>query len=67
MKKTICDSISDLDYRFEGQMLNGIVNCLASQHGRFNEAVMTLGAASSSLASDPLNSELHERAMHGPA
>jgi hemerythrin-like domain-containing protein len=64
MKKTICDSIYDLDSRFEGQMINGIINCLALQHGRFNEAVMTLGAASSSLAYDPLNNELHERAMH---
>jgi hemerythrin-like domain-containing protein len=64
MKKTICDSILDLDSRFEGHMINGIVNCLALQHGRFNEAVMTLGAASSSLSYDPLNSELHERAMH---
>jgi hemerythrin-like domain-containing protein len=45
-------------------MINGIINCLALQHGRFNEAVMTLGAASSSLAYDPLNNELHERAMH---
>jgi hemerythrin-like domain-containing protein len=45
-------------------MINGIINCLAFQHGRFNEAVMTLGAASSSLSYDPLNSELHERAMH---
>jgi hemerythrin-like domain-containing protein len=64
MKKTICDSISDLDSRFEGQMINGIVNCLALEHGRFNEAVMTLGAASASLSYDPLNSELYERAMH---
>ena len=64
MKKTICDSIYDLDSRFEGQMINGIINCLALQHARFNEAVMTLGAASSSLAYDPLNNELHERAMH---
>jgi hemerythrin-like domain-containing protein len=63
MKKTICDSISDLDSHFEGQMINGIVNCLALQHGRFNEAVMTLGAASASLSADPLNSELYERAM----
>jgi hemerythrin-like domain-containing protein len=64
LKKTICDSIYDLDSRFEGQMINGIINCLAQQHGQFNEAVMTLGAASSSLAYDPLNNELHERAMH---
>ena len=64
MKKTTCDSILELNSRFEGQMINEIVNCLALQHGRFNEAVMTLGAASSSLAYDPLNSELHERTMH---
>jgi hypothetical protein len=64
MEKTICDSIRDLDSRFEGQMINGIVNCLALQHGRFNEAVMTLGATSSSLSYDPLNSELYQRAWH---
>jgi hypothetical protein len=64
MEKTICDSIRDLDSRFEGQMINGIVNCLALQHGRLNEAVMTLGVASSSLSYDPLNSELYERAWH---
>jgi hypothetical protein len=45
-------------------MINGIVNCFALQHGRFNEAVMTLGAASSSLSYDPLTSELYERAWH---
>jgi hypothetical protein len=64
MKKTTCDSILELNSRFEGQMINEIVNCLALQHGRFNEAVMTLGAASSSLSYDPLNSELYERAWH---
>jgi hemerythrin-like domain-containing protein len=64
MKKTICDSISDLDSHFEGQMINGIVNCLAFQHGRFDEALMTLGAASASLSADPLNGELYERATN---
>ena len=62
MKKTSCDSIFDVDSNFEGQMINAIVNCLALEHGRFNEALMTLGAASASLSADPLNSELYERA-----
>jgi hemerythrin-like domain-containing protein len=44
-------------------MINRIVNCLALEHGRFNEALMTLGAASASLSADPLKSELYERAM----
>ena len=43
-------------------MINAIVNCLALDHGRFDEALVTLGAASASLASDPLNRELYERA-----
>jgi len=63
MKTTICDSIYELDSRFEGQIINGMINCLALQHERFDKAVMTLGAISSSLAYDPLNSELHELAM----
>jgi hemerythrin-like domain-containing protein len=62
MKKTPCDSIPESDSNFEGQMINAIVNCLALEHGRFNEALMALGVASASLASDPLNSKLYDRA-----
>ena len=46
-------------------MINGVINCLAVQHGRFSGGIDDRWAqASSSLAYDPLNSELHERAMH---
>src|ERR1700692_2834646 len=62
MKKTPCDTIFASESNFEGQMINTIVNCLALEHRRFNDALMTLGAASASLASDPLNSKFHERA-----
>jgi hypothetical protein len=62
MRKTLYDAICERDPNFEGQMINAIVNCLALKHGRFSDGLMTLGAASASLASDPLNSELHERA-----
>jgi hypothetical protein len=62
MKKTACDEIFAADSNFEGRMINGMVNCLALEHGRFNEPLMALGAASASLASDSLNSKLYERA-----
>jgi hemerythrin-like domain-containing protein len=62
MKKTLYDTISEREPNFEGQMINAIVNCLALEHGRFNEALLTLGAATASLASDPLNRDLYERA-----
>ena len=64
MKKTACDEIFAADSNFEGRMINGMVNSLALEHGRFNEALMTMGAASASLSADPLNSELYERALH---
>jgi hemerythrin-like domain-containing protein len=62
MRKTLYDTVFERDPNFEDQMINAIVNCLALEHGRFNEALVTLGAASASLASDPLNRELYERA-----
>ena len=62
MKRTLYDTVFERDPNFEDQMINAIVNCLALEHGRFNEALVTLGAASASLASDPLNRELYERA-----
>ncbi len=62
MKKIACDEIFAADSNFEGRMINGMVNCLALEHGRFNEPLMALGAASASLASDSLNSKLYERA-----
>jgi hemerythrin-like domain-containing protein len=58
--KTVCDNI--FDSSFESQMINAIASCLALEHGRFNEALVTLGAASASLASDPLDRELYARA-----
>jgi len=61
MKKTPCDSIFSEESNFEARMINAIVNCLALEHRRFNDALMALGAVSASLAADPLNSEIYER------
>jgi len=68
MKKTPCDTIFESDSNFEGrlindgQTINALVNCLALEHRRFDDALMSLAAASASLATDPLNSGLHQRA-----
>ena len=45
MRKTLYDTVFERDPNFEGQMINAIVNCLALEHGRFNEALVSLGVS----------------------
>jgi hypothetical protein len=62
MKKTPCDSLPDSDSTRASEIINAAVNCLALEHERFGAALIGLGAASASLAANPMDAELRRRA-----
>jgi len=62
MKKTPCDNLPDSDSNRHSEIINAAVNCLALEHARFGAVLIGLGAASASLAGNPMDAELRRRA-----